>query len=135
MLKGEGNERLWMQKKWRWIIVLSSQQQEEVCVVSWVREGNTLQILSPPMLSGLHTSQTSMARMVALQQNQLSFSPLASSLSDFSGTRLHTQIQVLTHFTFSPSSFPSLSLYILHHDLCNNRLSFNSKFNPMWVWL
>ncbi|KAF7805036.1 chloroplast stem-loop binding protein of 41 kDa b, chloroplastic [Senna tora] len=35
-----------------------------------------------------------MARMVALQQNQLSFSPLASSLSDFSGTRLHSQIQL-----------------------------------------
>ena len=36
-----------------------------------------------------------MARVVALQQNQLSFSPLASSLFDFSGTRLQTQLQVL----------------------------------------
>ncbi|KAG5044224.1 hypothetical protein JHK87_008139 [Glycine soja] len=34
-----------------------------------------------------------MARVVALQQNQLSFSTLASSLSDFSGTRLQTQLQ------------------------------------------
>ncbi|KAI4349885.1 hypothetical protein L6164_010428 [Bauhinia variegata] len=35
-----------------------------------------------------------MARLVAPQQNQFSFSPLASSLSDFSGTRLQTQIQL-----------------------------------------
>ncbi|MQI72040.1 hypothetical protein EI017_25095, partial [Escherichia coli] len=35
-----------------------------------------------------------MARLLPLQHNQLSFSPLASSLSDFSGTRLHTQLQL-----------------------------------------
>ncbi|XP_054799979.1 chloroplast stem-loop binding protein of 41 kDa b, chloroplastic [Prosopis cineraria] len=35
-----------------------------------------------------------MARLVSLQQNQLPFSPLASSLSDFSGTRLHSQFQL-----------------------------------------
>ncbi|OIW17465.1 hypothetical protein TanjilG_22577 [Lupinus angustifolius] len=35
-----------------------------------------------------------MARLITLQQNQLPFSPLASSLSDFSGTRLHTQLQL-----------------------------------------
>ncbi|KAE9615923.1 putative NAD(P)-binding domain-containing protein [Lupinus albus] len=35
-----------------------------------------------------------MARLVTLQHNQLPFSPLASSLSDFSGTRLHTQLQL-----------------------------------------
>ncbi|KAK7397097.1 hypothetical protein VNO78_18264 [Psophocarpus tetragonolobus] len=34
-----------------------------------------------------------MARVVALQQNHLSFSPLASSVSDFSGTRIQTQLQ------------------------------------------
>ncbi|CAL0308533.1 unnamed protein product [Lupinus luteus] len=35
-----------------------------------------------------------MARLVTLQQNQLPFTPLASSLSDFSGTRLHSQLQL-----------------------------------------
>ncbi|KAI9071494.1 hypothetical protein K1719_046537 [Acacia pycnantha] len=35
-----------------------------------------------------------MARLVTLQQNQLSAPQLASSLSDFSGTRLHSQIQL-----------------------------------------
>ncbi|KAK4273378.1 hypothetical protein QN277_021794 [Acacia crassicarpa] len=35
-----------------------------------------------------------MARLVTLQQNQLSAPPLASYLSDFSGTRLHSQIQL-----------------------------------------
>jgi len=39
-----------------------------------------------------------MARLVALQQSQLSFPPLASSLSDFHGARLQTHIQVLRSF-------------------------------------
>lgn len=47
--------------------------------------------------TNLKLHNTSMARLVALQQNQLSFPPLASSLSDFNGTRLQTHIQVL-HF-------------------------------------
>ncbi|KAJ7977840.1 Chloroplast stem-loop binding protein of 41 kDa b, chloroplastic [Quillaja saponaria] len=35
-----------------------------------------------------------MARLVVVQQNSSSFSPLASSLSDFGGTKLQTQIQL-----------------------------------------
>ncbi|RZB49293.1 Chloroplast stem-loop binding protein of 41 kDa b, chloroplastic isoform B [Glycine soja] len=46
-----------------------------------------------------------MARVVALQQNQLSFSPLASSLSDFSGTRLQTQLQFKRKLCHPKGSF------------------------------
>ncbi|KAG4928762.1 hypothetical protein JHK85_055248 [Glycine max] len=46
-----------------------------------------------------------MARVVALQQNQLSFSPLASSLFDFSGTRLQTQLQFKRKLCHPKGSF------------------------------
>lgn len=63
----------------------------------------------------LHTN-TSMARLVAFQQNQLSFPSLASSRSDFHGTRLQTHIQVL-HFTLFNSI---LSFNILLHRHANS---------------
>lgn len=59
-----------------------------------------------------------MARLVVVQhqqQRQPSLSPLRSSLSDFSGTRLHTQLQVLL----------SVSVF---HKFCS---TFCSKFHSV----
>lgn len=102
MLRWKWNERLWIEGKWSgWVVALSRVREcalKKRCAVA--TQKHRLKKLSP--------IATAMARLVALQQNQLSLSPLASSLSDFSGTRLQSQLQVLQ---LPPYSFP-LSLYI-----------------------